>query len=353
MTIYVYPADEWGCGNYRMRWPAEYCGRDDVRIIRPTDRIDMGGRVDKNGDLFEAYAPDDAEAIVLQRPTNKWLAQAVPQLRALGIAVIIDMDDDLARIHPANQAFHFMHPDYGDPMHSWHNAAQACRDATLVTVSTPQLARRYGAHGRVAVLPNYVTERFCSMLHEDNDDLTWCGSLHSHPNDLHEVGGAVAQLAKDYTFRVIGVPDGIGKVLGMRQEYIDGGATGSVQFENWAAAIAQSGVTMAPLADTSFNSAKSWLKPLEAMAVGVPVAVSDRIEYRKLVELTGVGTIVHKPKLWEKCLRRLLESPSLRMEQSAAGRSYVRDNLTYEKNGWRWAETWQTAIQSQKALVSQ
>lgn len=307
----------------------------------------LGGRIDKDGNIASVFVPDDADLIILQRPTHKWLSQAVPLIREKGVAVVVDMDDDLAHVHPANSAFHFMHPKYGDPQHTWHNAADACRNASMVTVSTHALLDRYARHGRGEILPNFVPQRFLDIERVDNDTFTWCGVLHSHPNDLQELGGAVAIVSRDYPFKIIGVKDGIDRVLGVKD--ID--ATGAIEFGKWAEGVATSGVTMAPLADTKFNAAKSWLKPLEAMAVGVPVLVSPRIEYQRLAVLTGVGTVVERPRLWERALRLALREPEWRADQSLRGREVVRKSFTIEDNAWRWDEAWQRAVELERGLV--
>src|SRR5689334_24701002 len=45
-------------------------------------------------------------------------------------------------------------------------------------------------------------------------------------------------------------------------------------FDAWPRALSALGIGLAPLADSTFNRAKSWLKPLEMAAVGVPCVMS-------------------------------------------------------------------------------
>lgn len=352
MKVYVYPADQWACGHYRLVWPAEAVSGDlDVTIVDPGDpRYALGGKVDPDGRVHEVFGPEDADVIVLQRPTHRQLSQAVGHLREKGVAVVVDMDDDLARIHPKNPAFMHLHPK-GSPAHSWHCARDACRDATLVTVSTPALAQRYGSHGRVAVLNNYVPKRLLEVEHVDSEVVTWCGSLHSHPDDVPVLGASIAGLVRrGATYRTVGSGVGMERALGLPEG--SDTPTGTVPFEEWPEAVARSGVTVAPLADTKFNEAKSWLKPLEAMACGVPVVMSPREEYRRLQDATGVGLLAKKPRQWEACLRSLLEDPVRRADQSAAGREAVRTAFTLEAQAWRWAEAWTRAYELQTAEAS-
>lgn len=349
----MYPADEWACGHYRLTWPGRALREAglDVTVVDPQDpRYALGGRVDDRGQVHEVFAPNDADVVVLQRPTHRQLSQAVPLLRQQGVAVVVDMDDDLGRIHPANPAFLMMHPKRGDPAHSWHCARDACRQATLVTVSTPALLDRYAAHGRGVVLPNYVPRRAVEVEHVDSEVLTWCGSLHSHPDDLTVLGPAVANLVRaGAAYRTTGSGVDVERALGLPEGADE--PTGTVPFAEWPEAVARGGVALAPLADTKFNEAKSWLKPLEALAGGVPVVMSPRAEYRRLHDVTGVGLLAERPRHWESALRRLLRDPELRREQSAAGRAAVREQLVLEDQAWRWAEAWSRAVDLERGRV--
>jgi glycosyltransferase involved in cell wall biosynthesis len=342
--IYVYPADQWACGHYRLIWPSKLVKCEfDIEVVDPGSR-DFRAHLDGNGNITYVAVPEDAAAVVFQRPTHRHIMQSVQVLQRQGVAVIVDMDDDLSTIHPANVAHHIMHPKHGDPNHSWHNAAVACREATLVTCSTPALLTRYATRNNGAVLPNRVPACYLDLPRSTEESVTWCGNLHSHPNDLGEVRGAIASLIRaGYRYRTIGLGEGIERALGLSEEVP---STGPVELQYWATEMSKSGVTIAPLADTSFNQAKSWLKPLEAMATGVPVVMSPRAEYRRLHEESGVGFLAGRPREWERHLRTLLGSADLRQEQSEAGREFVRENHTLEGNAWRWAEAWTTAISS-------
>lgn len=353
MRVYVYPSDPWACGHYRLTWPAEVLRATglDVTVVDPSDsRFALGGQVDERGRVHEVFAPNDADVVVLQRPTHRQFSQAVGILRRKSVAVVVDMDDDLGRIHPRNPAFLMMHPNRGDPTHSWHCARDACRDATLVTVSTPALLERYAGHGRGAVLHNYVPRRALEVEHIDSEVLTWCGSLHSHPDDVPVLGASVLNLVRrGATYRTTGSGVDVERALGLPEG--SDRSVGTVPFDEWFAAVARSGVALAPLADTQFNEAKSWLKPLEALACGVPVVMSPRREYRRLHELTGVGFLADRPRHWEATLRRLLTSPELRQEQSEAGRAAVREHLVLEDQAWRWAEAWTRAYELERGSV--
>lgn len=347
MIVYVFPADLHGCGHYRMIWPAAVLASQghDVRIVSPKQRgSHLQARTDANGRIVDVGYPPDADIIVLQRITHVHLIRAIELMRERGVAVVIDMDDDLAAIPTENPAFGAMHPKFGVSRdHSWLNTQRACEAASLVTVSTDALLARYAPHGRGRVLRNCVPAGYLEIPHEDSDVVGWGGSVHSHPNDLQVTGSALAQLTREgVKLRIVGPPEGVAAAL-----RLDGDdsfeSTGPRQLlGEWPAALAELGVGIAPLADTRFNVSKSWLKPLEKAAVGVPCVMSPRAEYARICDL-GIGVLARKPKDWLREVRRLATDGVLRRELSARGRE-VAGMLTVEGNAWRWLEAWTDAL---------
>lgn len=349
MIVYVFPADPYGCGSYRLIWPAQALRAQghDVRIVPPSNRTGIGGDIDtRTGKLVNVRIPPDADVIVMQRVSLKHLSAGIRMIRAQGVAVVVDMDDDLTKIDPNNPAFWAMKTDSGDPRHNWRNAHQACLDATLVTVSTPALLPVYAPHGRGVVLENCVPARYLDVPHVDNPVMGWPGSTHSHPFDLQEVGPAVARLTREgHTYRGVGPVEGLRDALGLEA---DPEVSGSVELDEWPHALARLGVGLAPLADTGFNAAKSRLKIVELSSCGVPWVASPRAEYARFHQRTGVGLLAERPKDWYRQLKRLVTDPALRQDQSDAGRSAMAAE-TIEANAWRWMEAWDKAWKVERA----
>jgi hypothetical protein len=373
VKVLVYPADHYGCGHHRLIWPSEVLKRDghDVTYVPAGDRrVEMG--FDEHDVLQWMNMPEGVDVVVFQRITDRRLVQAVPYLRSRGIAVVIDVDDDLSSIHPAHPAFHELNPhraahevtrgvnagfiksqDQKDFIqkqlekkyhHSWHNLDEACRLATLVTASTEGLLRRYAAHGRGRVLLNYAPDHYFDITHVDSGRIGWPATLYSHPNDADPVGNAIARLvAESVNFTSIGDPTGMGRAFGLPADP----AGSQVDIQSWPHALAQLGIGIAPLADTQFNACKSWLKPLELSAVGVPWVASPRAEYIKLHAL-GAGILVNKPKTWYRALHNLVNNSSERAELSLAGRE-VALRLRLSDHAWRHAEAWSDALVIQRA----
>jgi len=353
LRVYVYPADEHGCGYHRLIWPAirlQELGHD-VTVVMPGSRA---LHLELRGDVPVAIRmPSDADVAVFQRVTNRYMAHAIPLMRAQGIAVVVDVDDDLTSIHPANPAWHALHPNNEGKVgangqishHSWHHLTTACNAATLVTTSAPALVRRY-APGHGHVVYNHLAEHYYTLDHRDSDVIGWPAALMSHPNDPDVVGNAVARLVnmEGARFIVTANPKGVGRAFGISDD--PPGITAQTTIYEWPQVINEIGIGIAPLANTVFNQSKSWLKPLEMSAIGIPWVGSPLPEYSRLHEVYHAGLLADIPKRWYRLLRDLCRSADMRADLAgkgweAAGRLRLRDNA------WRYLEAWELAYDMQ------
>jgi hypothetical protein len=350
MKIYVFPADLAGCGYLRMIWPAEALKArgHDIEIVSPKSRNSyLNAGLDSSGKVASVDVPADADVIVLQRVTNKYVVQAIPLIRKKGIAVVVDIDDDLSAIDPNNPAFAAMHPKYGvNADHNWKNCEIACDNASWVQVSTPALLERYARHGRGSVVYNCIPSAWLQMSRLDSPHISWAGSLHSHPGDLDVVGIGVANVLSDSVrYRAVGPVEGVQQALRLPYEPA---ATGPLELTTgaWAAGLQTIGVGIAPLADNRFNAGKSWLKPLEYSALGVPWVASPRVEYKRLHSL-GAGLLADKPKKWMQHLRALTQSAEMRNEHSMMNRA-VASQWTLELRCEQWLEAWESGYKAER-----
>ena len=333
-----------------MIWPATVMKNAgyDIEIIEPHQRkTHLGAQLDMSGRVVDVITPPDADVIVIQRITHDKMVSAIPLIRKRGIAVVMDIDDDLSAIHPDNAAFAVMHPaDERFPDHNWHNAQRACEASTAVIVSTPGLLPVYGAKGNGHVLYNCVPERYLTVKHYDSDVIGWGGSMHSHPDDPAVMGNAIQRLMRDgHQFRVIG--DGIGVQRALHLD-VEPEVTGVVDLvTSWPEMLSSLGVGVAPLSNTRFNRSKSWLKMLEMAAVGVPCVVSPRAEYLRL-HYEGIGNIADKPQQWYTRLKRLATDADYRLQVSQQGREIAAQH-TIEGNAWRWMEVWENAFKLERS----
>jgi hypothetical protein len=299
--------------------------------------------------ITSVRVPDDADVIVVQRPAHHLQPQMIELMRANRIAVVVDMDDDMSNIHPENIAFNtYRHRSNSVMSHKW--VVESCKRATLVTTSTRKLQKVYAKHGRGVVIDNFVPEAYLDFPNVPSGFFGWAGTTRSHPTDLQVTGISVRGLmAEGYRFKVVGGKSDVQRCLKL-QESPD--VTGSVPLQDWARTIGLTlDVGMAPLSVSEFNSAKSRLKPIEYMSVGVPWVGSPREEYRRVQRESGCGFLADTPKEWYRLLKQLLDDEVLRKEQAEAGRSYMVSQ-TYQANAWRWAEAWTKALEIERGRAA-
>lgn len=353
------PADTAGCGYYRLIWAAEYLQMQghDIEIQypqKPNQNMKETGlevhfrgdvRNEADAEIIDVKIPNNADVLVMQRLGHNWHGRVIDILRSKGVAMVIDMDDDLSNIHPDNKAFVNYHPRNHQTPFSWKNVEQACKNATLVTVSTKQLLNVYARHGRGHVIDNYVPERYLSIKVDQDKVFGWPGTTDSHPNDLQVTGGAVQTLIDDgYEFRIIGPITQAKQALRLKELPPH---TGIVEMTNWTTEIARLQTVLAPLAPTAFNTSKSRLKLLEASSVGVPWVGSPRAEYRRFHQESGAGLLADNRKEWHRSVKQLMDDASMRQELGERGRNYVQSQ-TIEKNAWRLLEAWERAFKIQR-----
>jgi len=369
LRVIACPSDQGAVSHYRLRQPADAI----ERLREPVDiTLERGlpmlvnlatGRAER---LHPAVTRDTVDAIILQRPFAYWQAVAARDARQRGIAVIVELDDDFHTLDPRNPAWAQTHPNprvraqahhtnrvpatppdqAAQAAQDWnvHHLRECCRHAHLITTTTPAIAERYAPRGNSIIIPNYADDHW-PAIREQTDHLTigWTGTVATHRDDLQATRGGVAQAARDTnaTVRTIGPPQLVAENLSLTTPLDN---TPWVPFHQYPHHIARLDVLIAPLADTRFNHAKSWLKPLEASAVGVPVIMSALPEYQRLHTLHGLGTPVNnRAREWRRAVRALLTNRRLRDETAEHARATVAEHLTITRNAWRWPEAWQHA----------
>lgn len=352
LKVHIYPADKFGCGFFRLIWAARELQRlgHNVVLEMPDTRHTLQVDVDKDNNPVSVNVPD-CDVMVFQRVTHRYLAEAIPLIRAQGVAVVVDLDDDLARIDPNNAAYDIMHPKHmaaGKSQHSWHMLDIACKNATLVTTSTDTLAGRYGSHGRVHILHNRLPRFYFDIPHTDSNMIGYPGALGTHYNDVGVAGVAISRLMNEgYDFITAGDTTGIEKVMGLPRAPI---ALGPVSVQEWPRTINRMGVGIVPLADTEFNKSKSWLKPLELASLSIPSVYSPRREYMKLNRL-GLGLAAQKPKHWYQLVKRLADDMGYRTDIGAQCRA-VAETMILEDHVQDWWRAWECAHHIQQGEPS-
>lgn len=356
MRVTVYPADNGGCGHYRMIWPARALIEQgfDIDLVLPDSGDDRLNVNIMDGRVFNLVDPPDSDVVVLQRPLRRHLVDTIPLLQKQGKIVVVEVDDDFRHISSRNAAWASCQPSHSE--RNWKHLERACDMADWVTVSTPALVQRYGYHGRVSVLPNYVPERYLSIEVEPQQDtyLGWSGSVANHPDDLQVVGPGVARAlqATNAKFAVVGTGVGVHRKLHLPPRL-------SIQISDWLPidrypeAMAQLNVGIVPLELSPFNQAKSWLKGLEFAALGVPFVASPTQQYEALFHQYRIGELANHPRAWERKLVEHLGDP---YTTAKWGQSYKRrvdmHDLVIERRATEWMMVWANAWKGRNARLA-
>lgn len=349
LKVVALRADNSGCAYYRIKQPARAVTEafPDIEVEIETGIDVIAWKSSSTGMTTVEELKTDADLIVIQRPLNQWFTSMIEQAHKQGIAVVVELDDDFENVHRQNIVWRNMQPSvYATSNYEW--VKRACEIADHVTVSTQALTR-YAPHGRVSVLPNFISRRDIAIRPLELRDgqpvrVGWSGSVQTHPTDLQVTKPAINQVLRDTESELIVVGDGAGvrEALGVARA-IKVRPTGWVSTSDYMRTLCGSmDVGIVPLDNTPFNEAKSHLKGLEFAACGIPFVASPLPEYVDLAS-HGVGELASTPSEWRRIVGRFVNNEALRIATGEAYLSIVREKYVLENHAHLWADAWRTA----------
>lgn len=299
----------------------------------------------------------DADLIVFQRPLDNAMSSALIQAKKQGIAVAVEMDDDLASTHPKNMAYSYFH-GHLDTGIQW--LWRATQNADFVIASTPALLDRYAPNGNGVVVRNCIPESIFDITprYERTDHTSmigWTGSVASHPTDLIATRGGVADAVtsrmregRQLAMSVVGELDHVYDHLQM-PDSVPSYSPGWLSLDEYYEGIARSmDIGIVPLELNLFNKSKSFLKGLEMGALGIPFVASNTYEY-DLFAANGVGQIAENRSDWRRKVGRLLDNRTKTVSLAKDYRDKIREEYTYEHNADQWVKAWESAIRARKS----
>lgn len=308
MGTIVYGCPSLKVNTWRSVWPAAELRRRGYRA----EVVGAGGV-----DRFEFSSSDVlivhiTSKVVIRPPrTDPGLADYVSGMQRHVRQVWLQADDDF-------RAFANVMDESWDrlKMALLPDLRRAMLRADGLIASTQGVADGYGdwVAGRKVVIRNWLPRWITELpVHRDSPPVAgWFGSG-THDRDLALLG--------DLRFRNIG--DKIDKQAKLYRT------------------VGKLSVGLAPLADDRWNRAKSWIKPLEYGAVGVPCVASNVGPY---IDLWGDDPgfpvfLASSPEEFQKYTQAFLDGPS----DGANLREAVRDHYTLEGRGgdeWTaWADS--------------
>lgn len=355
MRISVYPSDNNACGRLRIKLPAQALAAAGHDVVvnefkgHHPEPIKLLSDGPPQTSPVADVIPPNADVVVIQRPATQRLYEMIRILRTKGVKVVVDVDDALWSIHRKNVSWGIYNSPSGRT--HWRWLLRSCREADLVTVTTPELAEKTGG----MVVPNFIPasaleagrlklEEFGDGMGKSPFKVGWAATSLTHPGDPAATGGDIAEWVRDNPQSIFvsvgGRPEREPILFGFHKDenekhYM---ATSEVEQEQWHLAVSFLDVSLVPLEESLFNRSKSALKMLESAAAGCAVVASPTPDNERVAGL-GIGRIAKKGK-WYKRLNQLAEGDAVR-EQAEQNFEVVKD-LTIEKNAWRWLEAWES-----------
>ncbi|HEY4276677.1 MAG TPA: glycosyltransferase [Conexibacter sp.] len=324
--------------NYRSYQPLMALEREGHTIT--VNRID-GPRY-RESDLFAS------DVVHIHRYADDEVRQLVARLRASGIGIVWDNDDDESTTPRGNR----LHREKASGLNAMRTA-RAIREivqlADVVTTPSVHLADQYTRLGArdVRVLENYVADHYlrCHSRPHSGVVVGWLAGK-EHKADYEGLG-------LESTFRRLLAErpnvsiTSIGLGLGLQSERYK-----HIDMLRWmtdlAPGIAEFDIGIAPLIDVPFNRARSNIKVKEYAAVGVPWLASPIGPYARLGQAEG-GRLV-KDDEWLDSIFALVDDERRRRRLAKRCRKWVKAE-TVSRNAHRWHEVFEHAASIAKSRL--
>lgn len=323
---------------YRAVLPAEALQRKghDVRLVRhdeptrvPTEHF------------------NDREVVHVFRRHDKVAAKFVDHLRARGIGVTYDNDDDL-RLAPEDSEFFRKHRVTG--IHKlFREQVALMRKAHLITTTTQALADRWRQEvdRPIEVVPNFVADQHFVRTERNAEGIVvgWvAGREHRADARRLEIAHVLQRvMEKRPEVRVV--------TIGVRLDLDPGRYTHHehIPLHQIGPHVRRFDVGIAPLADIPMSYARSDVKLKEYSAAGVPWLASNRGPYAGLNPKNG-GLLVEDDR-WEHALLEMVSSKWKRAQLRRCAERWARSQRI-DKHVDRWEAVWQQAADMAKQAVA-
>lgn len=361
-------ADRSGCGDYRVRFPVEAVNKQsDLLNVQAEASESIGADAIFEGPVCRVRrvdVPHGVSVVSFQRPTQAAMVGAIKWLRERrpDVGIVVELDDDLMNVPVAHSGYSNIQPKTS-PTENTTWLRYAIANCDVLTVSTPELARRYSGTGRRTfvvrngVHPSMFDQPARTMTRNSQQRVLnrdrivgWAGYTGTHCGDLEVTSGALLDVVGDntsvgrqVTFRNIGPRDGIAEALSIKPEDVE--ASGWLSPDMYRLALSELDVGIVPLADTAFNRSKSTLKALEMAAAGVPVVASRLPEFEALRRRgMPIWLVKDRRREWVSALTRVLNMDDKALRALAVQhREHVRRYETVDHRAVEWAAAWRTA----------
>lgn len=272
-VVLAHPADEFGCGNYRVIQP--FSALHNAEMIDGTLSIGLMHVTD-----LERYDPD---VIILQRQIQEDRLEAMRRMKAFSKAFkVYELDDYLPNV--PLKSVHRQHV----PKDVLKSLRIGLGYTDRFIVSTEALAEVFaGLHNDIRVVENRLPLHWWKGLQSERrvskrPRIGWAGGS-GHTGDLEMIADVIKHFSQKVDWIFFGMcPE---KIKPYVKEVHHG-----VSLTEYPSTLASLNldIALAPLEDNLFNECKSNLRLLEYGACGFPVICSDIRPYRNNLPATRV-----------------------------------------------------------------
>lgn len=294
----------------------------------------------------------DVVSVLRPYPSRK-LDRLRRHCQAQGIRFVADVDDLVFVPNLAGQSPSVLN---GQAIESavrrrFQSQADTLQSFDEITVATKPLADAWQAnsqHPPVTVVPNGLTDSWLARpglrksgatSSDATLHITYLPGTHSHDHDFAEITDVLAETLNKY-------PQAILMIVGALAIDESRFPAARVQraawtdYQNLPALIESSSITIAPLADTPFNQAKSHIKFIESAAFGTPVICSPNADLCRH-DTAGLH-IAHNEQAWYSALDTLLSNATTHNTDDTADslRHYARKHCRAHSSASTLIEHW-------------
>lgn len=333
LRLALAPRDDEANGRYRAWLPLRELERRGHAVRWPGDasyRVVAQGGVPHGWDALYVQQMHDEDALAIMR-----------RMRAAGIAVVWDTDDDVSAVTRGSEAYHRLG---GRRMIKRHfkQTVEAARLAHVMTTTSEHLAAVYRDAGArsVHVIENYLAPQDVGLRRPRHQGVViGITAAGEHEPDLRKLRFAAMLdrlLERRDGVRVVA----IGADLRLRSHRY--AHVRPVPIEQLVARETEFDVALAPLLDTAFNRARSTVKLKEYAAAGAAWLASPVGPYRGMGEEQG-GRLVEDGG-WMEAIEALLDDDAQRRALAARGRTWAAGQ-TIRAGGPRWQAAFREAVE--------
>jgi glycosyltransferase involved in cell wall biosynthesis len=310
---------------YRIALPAERLGADWIAV--DSEFAQVSGALGVTVPYEDWFAYD---AVVLQQPHGDAWLQRIAALRAAGVTVLYETDEEgRASKQLARQV----------------DAAMRACDGVLF--ATDWLARQFRGVAARVCRNGLDVERFAvSRVERPAVHIGWAGAAAGRAAVLPWLGAVRAVLAARPDTRFVSVgarfDDALGAVAPERRM-----AVGPAMLECYPAAMSLFDIALAPTDGSRAFRAKSDLRFLEAAAVGAAVVGDPRLYGTIQDGVTGLHA--RTPTEARDAILALVDDAALRRRLGDAAQAYVREQRSMQVMAGQWADALRELVPARAA----